>query len=514
MALQIWLPLVKDLKNYGLQQNISFSIVNNSNTIQLSPEGKLGSCYERTAVGTADCVRSSTTLFLDNDFSMCCWALISEAGHTSSANGIITNHNHNAKAGVGITMRYIAEDDYRMSCNTGTGSSRTYHTYAGSTNIYNAWHHLCLTYNKAAQRLRMYVDGKAEIISSYNSQNIATVIGTDLIYNMAATHTFFDLFNWSTEHYTNVSYRPKCKLNDVRVYDHCLSSREIKEISKGLILNYKLNNISINKEYDCSGYQITGTKYGTFESISQVGRYLHGYKFVDGRSTYIRSQTILAPKTMITMSCWVKGRDIGYNNYHIPLCFNSSAYELSITASGKLRGGFVITDENGTATRRCTDTQHPGSLLDDQWHMITITYDGFKIVRYVDGVEARVSNEAEYKFCPGVLSGAQGQWCIGNYSGSGTYGNKNLSMSDIRIYATALSSADVYNLYMTSISITKDGTLFASEFYENNNSNSSFNKAGVVKTETIRDCAADGVTAAQKLQVFNKAIQSTNFIEW
>ena len=31
-------------------------------------------------------------------------------------------------------------------------------------------------------------------------------------------------------------------MNDIRIYDHCLSPKEVKEIARGLILHYKLDN--------------------------------------------------------------------------------------------------------------------------------------------------------------------------------------------------------------------------------------------------------------------------------
>jgi hypothetical protein len=37
-------------------------------------------------------------------------------------------------------------------------------------------------------------------------------------------------------------------INDVRLYDHCLSPKEIEEISKGLCLHYTLNNRGYGQE--------------------------------------------------------------------------------------------------------------------------------------------------------------------------------------------------------------------------------------------------------------------------
>jgi len=40
---------------------------------------------------------------------------------------------------------------------------------------------------------------------------------------------------------TKTNYQSNCLLNDFRIYDHALSPREVKEISKGLVLHYPLS---------------------------------------------------------------------------------------------------------------------------------------------------------------------------------------------------------------------------------------------------------------------------------
>jgi hypothetical protein len=155
------------------------------------------------------------------------------------------------------------------------------------------------------------------------------------------------------------------------------------------------------------------------------------------------------------MSCWIKSAAIGYNSYHIPLSFNGSNYEFSIDSSGYFRNGFNI---NGT--RSVLTTSHT-SILDNKWHMITATYDGNVIRRYVDGKELTSYATS----IAGTLAGGSGNLLIGNYNGT-QYGNKEMFMSDVRIYSTALNADDILTLYQGTISLLENGGITAYEFKE------------------------------------------------
>ena len=52
------------------------------------------------------------------------------------------------------------------------------------------------------------------------------------------------------------------QINDVRIYDHCLSTKEVKEISQGLILHYKLDGFSGGVGENI----LTGTNYNSYSS--------------------------------------------------------------------------------------------------------------------------------------------------------------------------------------------------------------------------------------------------------
>ena len=277
MSLKIWLPLNGDLKNQGLS-DLKFSLVNYSNAVVPSTSGGkvVSGTYKRTSRDTADYIISDNNIILDGDVTMCCWAKVTGIGDSGTANGLFGQHGH-LTGGLGITMKDVSSTDLRMSVNTGlygdnhdSYNDRTYCTYYGSTNIYNAWHHLCLTYSSSTRQLRMYVDGKLENIVGYGSY--ITLQGNN------TTSRPVILFAWSTDHLGSdiPHYRPPCELNDVRIYDECLGVKEIKEIAKGLAAHYQMKIPKAKNYVEGKGLYIYDN-WGVASSIVATGETYRGY---------------------------------------------------------------------------------------------------------------------------------------------------------------------------------------------------------------------------------------------
>lgn len=227
---------------------------------------------------------------------------------------------------------------------------------------------------------------------------------------------------------------------------------------------------------DCSGYRHHGTVIGAVVSTKDSARYNTCIYQENGVNNYLKSGIITMPTDNVTMSCWFKSSTTGYSGYHIPMAVNSSDYEMSIDTNGHFRNGFVI---NGT--RQVITTSH-ASILDGKWHMITATYDGATIRRYLDGKELTTYATP----VSGSLSGVTSELLIGNY-GSGGYGNKNAYMSDARIYATALSAAAIQTLYESRISLNSTGDLMAYEFIEDGPANIKMTSEGLVHTGAVSE---------------------------
>jgi hypothetical protein len=88
-------------------------------------------------------------------------------------------------------------------------------------------------------------------------------------------------------------------------------------------------------------------------------------------------------------------------------------------------------------------------LLDGNWHMLTATYDGASIKRYIDGEIVSSMTQT----VSGTLNGANAKFLFGHYGPNTSYYAKDMYLSDARIYATALTPAAIQELYHTSASI-------------------------------------------------------------
>lgn len=106
------------------------------------------------------------------------------------------------------------------------GSSWNNGINVSSPFVLNKWYHITISYD--GTKTNAYVNG--EYIGQYIGGGITSSSETSDLYIGRAT--YYDGFTI------------RGKINDFRIYDHCLSVKEIKELSKGLFLHYQLKNKS------------------------------------------------------------------------------------------------------------------------------------------------------------------------------------------------------------------------------------------------------------------------------
>ena len=234
---------------------------------------------------------------------------------------------------------------------------------------------------------------------------------------------------------------------------------EIKDHATGYVGIGKSRNTGYI--VDSSGYGNDGVITGnvtTRANDSKEGRYNISTYIPLGSTDYITTQNPIGnPSDAITMSIWFKSNNTSPGNgYHeiFNHATSSQYFEFAIQNNGLFRAGMVI---NGT--RYVANTAQLG-LLDGNWHMLSMTYNGTTIVRYVDGISRSTTS------ITGSLTGANGSFLLGHYGPNTSYHAKEAYLADARIYATALSAEDIADLYHTPANIDNLGGIHGFEFEE------------------------------------------------
>lgn len=237
--------------------------------------------------------------------------------------------------------------------------------------------------------------------------------------------------------------------------------------------------------YDSSGYCNHGTIAGTLTTNSNSPRYTTSI-FVDSSEFItITKQNLSLPDGPITLSFWSKPEvNTAVDDSKIDIKFSKCYYFTYINYP------YFSHDED-------YHYKYTNYWSDGNWHLVTCTYDGTISKMYIDGV---------------LISP--------NHTTTTVAYNNNLilklrknSMSDFRIYATALSDEDILELYNTSAFVTDNGVFAEYELYEDNLSD--VKKTGLLET---RDFYENGVDEnytldTDKTRVASNYIISEEFIE-
>ena len=207
MALKVWMPLNGNTVNQGTDAGIT---VTNTGTVDTA--GKIGLCYSYASTYT---LLSGDTIRGLDKFTIACWVYT-----TSESHCVFTAEDTNGY------LQFVLANGYLRIRDTVTGQTGTRidHTlaYAIPKGI---WTHVTIVYNSGV--ITIYYDGK-------QTEQFTAHAGASMISASSFTRLYIgqDPLN---------SVAGNCKVNDFRVWDCCLSKQEIRELSRGLVLHYKMD---------------------------------------------------------------------------------------------------------------------------------------------------------------------------------------------------------------------------------------------------------------------------------
>jgi len=249
-------------------------------------------------------------------------------------------------------------------------------------------------------------------------------------------------------------------MNDFRLYDHCLSAKEVKEISKGLILHYKLDDpyaIQDKVIYDSSGYEHNGNITNTISINLNTSRYSCSTE-ADGTVTPVTIPRMFDSTKLsneFTLSTWVyNASDLRDANRY----FYNGIIRMGFTTSYWVVLSWYLCNEDLSynVANSWTPVGEANSYTKDEWCHIALTFKDGVLKYYRNG-----------SYITTVDRTNRGTFIKGQYtSNARLFNNWNGRLSDFRLYCTALSDDDIKELYNTSASIDNKNNLFTGELVE------------------------------------------------
>ena len=472
MSLIAWYPLNGDYKNYGLYgDSAPLTKIINPTFV----DGKIG---KGLANGTFRWSPEVTEKVLKhNQLTICLWWKNLSSG-TGKENIFGTD---NLKAGGGrrfSLFRYTTKNDLHWSWQTDTDYNKYVqeekNTVTTSGIIKNAlpddkWVHICIVYNSPNADLYLNGEFVQRLTDAYDMNDITLNYETTVIWNSNSR-----------------------VMNDLRFYDHSLSPKEIKEISKGLVVHYDFDNVFctpeqyINIETIANGSSITlgSDDVGTYFIKPAGAGWTQGLTFdsktIEAGETYTWSLEVM-PTTEIT------GTLVDANTSGGGYSGNDAARESTIYG---INGVETTVDGKGT-------------LKANEWNKIYI----------VSKLQDDVTAPYEYhRFCPpapsegeikvyyrNITYGRGNKKTIYDSSGYGfnadvSMGNFPIDVEDSAVGTSCLKFDGTQRILATNTQDIIDGVLNSNEF-----SISFWMKTTELNSSTLKYILCCGTTGARKL---------------
>lgn len=201
------------IKNQGLINDEFITSIDPT----FSNDGKLGKCLEQ---GQFDMSATMTSKILNNQALTICFWIYVNAEEGSKGSTIFGNINNNVEFNNRkfSLFQYPTCNDLHLSWMNDTAKAfMMTPIYKGVLPSYQ-WTHVTITYHNPT--MTVYING----IKKYTYSGVS---------NSSS-------FEYQTRVVWQNAYR---KLNDFRIYNECLSPRQVKEISKGLVCHYPMGNV-------------------------------------------------------------------------------------------------------------------------------------------------------------------------------------------------------------------------------------------------------------------------------
>lgn len=424
MALSVWLPLTGNLYNQGTSK-ISATGTN----ITISTPGKIGSCYSFNGTSSYITLDSAVCSNATTEFSFTCWVKFN-----SIISGCLFS-NRTTVNPYGVSL--FVNNNGNILFDIGNERRTKQYTFLTDT-----WYHLAFTYKKGAAK-KIYINGFE--IDSVNSNETMTGAGASMAFIGASQDTSTTV----NDNYLN-GY-----LNDVKIWnDYCLSPLEVKEIAQGLVLHYKLDDIS-NGIQDSSGYGHNGEIIGSPASSSDTPRYSSSIHFT-ATSQCIKTTGLTTSGfgSTYTFTWWDKCA-----TYSEKMTWGFSD---GVRLNGIYNGTLWNTDDGGNNPLYIPGTTTQVSApIANIWHHFAMVSDGTTCKVYKDG---ELWGQAKtFKTISGTTIYLNG-WDAGT-----SYKNADAFISDFRIYCTPLLDNDIKLLYNSSMRLDNFGKIHVFELNENEN---------------------------------------------